>query len=605
MPSGMIPITVPWRHQPLASHLKINKSNALGKHVRCAFVPIGASMLEVVTGTSIDYTTVSGASYGAGQYGRTGVSDAEDTDGWDVPTAVYPPIGSENRTFAAIIRPEVNPPTNADIIWSYGADLEGERWTFKNQDSSGHLRIEVQGSGYTASVLTLTAKVWQFVGCALKGTQTKDHILYLNHASEATGSNAAILNTASTDPARLFGDSHGIGGSNTGFLGETALAVMFDSGEPWIYQEFLRNPWQIFKPRTVWIPVGVAAGGAVFNVSLSEPVDAGDSYSAIGILAGSMSEPADVSDSQSATMVGQGSVSEPVDPAETYSGLLSTLQSVTEPVDLTDSQVGDKIVNESLSEVVDVSDSQAASARAAASVSEQVEPAESSSATKQTADSVAENVDLSESSSGAALVSRDLTENVDLTESQTAVIVQVVSLSENVDASDSYTSLARAAAAINEAAELGESWAATAERIASLTDTVDLTDGWIATVPVVAVSIAEDVTAAASFAAAMIARTSLTEQVDLADAHSVILNAAASLTEQVDPADIQSALMVAGASFSEAVELADLWLATVGEIAAAVQILVAARDRRLVAEPRDTLVIVKTRPKRIVVNKLN
>ena len=291
--------------------------------------------------------------------------------------------------------------------------------------------------------------------------------------------------------------------------------------------------------------IAVPSGGAVFNVSLSEAVDAGDSYSAIGILAGSMSEPADVSDSQSATMIGQGSISEPV------------------------------------------------------------EPAESSSATKQTADSVAENVDLSESLSGAALVSRDLTENVDLSESQTAVIVQVVSLSENVEASDSYTSLARAAAAITEAADLGESWAATAVRIASLTDTVDLTDTWTGVVPVVLASIAEDVTAAASFAAALIARPSLTEQVDLSDAHSVILNAAASLTEQVDPADIQSALMVAGASFSEAVELADLWLGTIGEIAAAVQILVAARDRRLVAEPRDTLVIVKTRPRRIVVNKLN
>ncbi len=266
---------------------------------------------------------------------------------------------------------------------------------------------------------------------------------------------------------------------------------------------------------------------------------------------------------------------------------------------------GGGVFSVSLSEAIDPADSYSAIGILAGSVSEPADVSDSQSVTMIGQGSVSEPVDPAETYSGLLQTLQSVTETVDLSDSQAAIIVQVVSLTENVDASDSYTSLARAAAAITEAADLGESWAATAVRVASLTETVDLTDTWTGTVPLVLASIAEDVTAAATFGAAMIARPSLTEQVDLTDAYSVILNAAASLTEQVDPADIQSALMVAGASFSEAVELAAVWLGTVGEIAAAVQILVAARDRRLVAEPRDTLVIVKTRPRRIVVNKLN
>lgn len=71
----------------------------------------------------------------------------------------------------------------------------------------------------------------------------------------ATDTNAS---TASNGTVQLNPN----GGANT-FAGEVALAYgSFDFLPEQVGRELLSNPWQLFSPRSIWVPVSTASGGA-------------------------------------------------------------------------------------------------------------------------------------------------------------------------------------------------------------------------------------------------------------------------------------------------------------------------------------------------------
>ncbi len=255
---------------------------------------------------------------------------------------------------------------------------------------------------------------------------------------------------------------------------------------------------------------------------------------------------------------------------------------------------------------------------------------------------------------------------VDFGDAWTSQILLLGSISAPVELSDAQTSVLTAAGAISAAVEAGDTCAAVATVIAAVTDTVEFADSWAGVLPGVAAALSADVTLASAFADALTARAQLSGQVDLADiqaaivqtsaaiagvlelaetqlgsslgisgeilanvefsdaeaaaliaaadivgpvdfaaVHTATLQAQSSIAEPLELADVQQAFIQTGVSWSAALDLAELWVATAGEIAAAVQILVAARDRRIVAKPRDSRIVVKRRNRRISVKKLN
>lgn len=73
----------------------------------------------------------------------------------------------------------------------------GSRWTVRVDSTSSHgLRVEIQGSGYTSSLVVPDAE-WAFIGVTFSGTQLQHNTLYVNGSSEsATGT--STLNTSSS-----------------------------------------------------------------------------------------------------------------------------------------------------------------------------------------------------------------------------------------------------------------------------------------------------------------------------------------------------------------------------------------------------------------------
>ena len=211
-------------------------------------------------------------------------------------------------------------------------------------------------------------------------------------------------------------------------------------------------------------------------------------------------------------------------------------------------------------------------------------------------------IEVKHAAGGASVVL--VQEHVDLADAFTAVLTATATVSENVDLTDSNTAIFTAVAAISEAVDLGESWAVIAQVIAATSENVDLGDTWT-TGGLIAASLSENVDLASTFANTVIAAASVSEQTDLTDLYGVVLTATASLSEPVDLASAYSALLQAGASISEAITLAATFAVSAGEIAAAVRILVEARNRRIIVEPRDRRIIVEGRKRHIDVKKLN
>lgn len=82
----------------------------------------------------------------------------------------------------------------------------GSRWSVRVDSTSSHgLRVEIQGSGYTSSLVVPDAE-WAFIGVAFSGTQLQHNTLYVNGSTEsATGTSTLNTSSAITNIGRGAG----------------------------------------------------------------------------------------------------------------------------------------------------------------------------------------------------------------------------------------------------------------------------------------------------------------------------------------------------------------------------------------------------------------
>jgi len=105
-----------------------------------------------------------------------------------------PISGSQNRTFFGAIH---HASSNKGFLFNIGdgsAGVANARWSIRVDASIG-LRIEMQGSGYTSSLVANAGK--HHIACRLSGTQLQDNDLYVDGVFEsAIGTNT--VNTSSS-----------------------------------------------------------------------------------------------------------------------------------------------------------------------------------------------------------------------------------------------------------------------------------------------------------------------------------------------------------------------------------------------------------------------
>ena len=115
---------------------------------------------------------------------------------------VSPATGSANRSLFTWVNADALSGT-FEVLSEYGTNATDERWAFKmRQSSSTLLRVEIQGSGYSSSLVPSTGQ-WEWIGIILDGTTLGDHTLYLNDSSEGA-SGTATLNTGTTENLHIM-----------------------------------------------------------------------------------------------------------------------------------------------------------------------------------------------------------------------------------------------------------------------------------------------------------------------------------------------------------------------------------------------------------------
>jgi hypothetical protein len=128
-----------------------------------------------------------------------------------IDTGFVPPIGSANRTVILWVKADsFAADVDGEHLVEWGDNNAGERWTFKTQ-SSGILRVEIQGAGSSSS-LQLSTDQRHFIACVLDGTTVGDHTVYLDGDSEQL-SGATTVNTTAGVNAQI-GSGHDYPGAD-------------------------------------------------------------------------------------------------------------------------------------------------------------------------------------------------------------------------------------------------------------------------------------------------------------------------------------------------------------------------------------------------------
>lgn len=159
----------------------------------CAFSSsIPSKAADVIT--SANDGTVTGTTIVKGKYGSArrfnGTSDYITVTGYKGIS------GSSARTVEAWIK--TSSATNQSIV-SWGADTAGQKYHVRIDSTNGNaLRIETSG-GYKYGLTNLADGSWHHIAVTFSGTDTTDHLLFVDGNSESTGNQQSI--TVNTDVA--------------------------------------------------------------------------------------------------------------------------------------------------------------------------------------------------------------------------------------------------------------------------------------------------------------------------------------------------------------------------------------------------------------------
>ena len=290
--------------------------------------------------------------------------------------------------------------------------------------------------------------------------------------TSTTACNAGALSTPTN--SRIMSRDGGYNWNGRVYLAGYANRSWSDSE----VAEFERNPWQLFAPRSIYIPVPAAGGATDYPVTITEAATAADSCSAIvgyattateagsaadtvtssAAVAVSITEAAAAADTQSAVTAKSGTVTEPASAADAVDAAAAGdfLASLTEPASATDTVTSSAAVAVSITEPASATDTVSATAAGdyAGTVTETASAADTASAVAAFLASLTEPATAADtvSGAGAGAYTGTIDEAAAATDLASAVYAYLAGVSEVASAADLQSALAALSVSITEAA---------------------------------------------------------------------------------------------------------------------------------------------------------
>lgn len=119
--------------------------------------------------------------------------------------------------------------------------------------------------------------------------------------------------------------------------------------------DFTRNPWSVFEPKRIWVPVS-AGGGGTYNVTLAESTAAADALGAVGSVVAFVAEAAAASELASTVGTVAAAVSESAAAAETLAAVEAVAAALTEPATVADLVAATMVAQAAVAEALAAAD---------------------------------------------------------------------------------------------------------------------------------------------------------------------------------------------------------------------------------------------------------
>lgn len=388
--------------------------------------------------------------------------------------------------------------TVAVRFWIAGANQTTVFNSRNNDTTTGALQIRISTAGALEILSRGVASQITVAGAIQPG---RWYTVVVRRGRPADGSGGTADHKVWIDGA-LAGRSSGSGTGNHGefaVAGGSTNAASAQTNTHWVSfaaviprptadhvcAALSADPWLLVRPANDDAFV-VSAGGTVYDVGLSEPVTASDSFSAAAVLAGALSEAASAADVVAAAAQFASALSEAASASESLSGALTLPASLSEAASADDSIAASAVFASALTESASAGDTVSASAELSASLSESamaVDEIDGSIGAATYAAALSESASASDSWAVAGVLVASLVEAVDAQDVQSASALMSAVLSEIVTAGDSIAAAGVYAAAIAEAASAGDGWSESATSVydVALSEAVSAADAWSAT----------------------------------------------------------------------------------------------------------------------------
>lgn len=229
-----------------------------------------------------------------------------------------------------------------------------------------------------------------------------------------------------------------------GFVALFRRAISFQE-----HIELRDNPWQLFEPQRIWVPVSAGGGPNTYNVSLSETASTTDGVVSALVGASNLTESAATSDSassvlaaiaavveaasavdaQSATTTRSGLVTEAASVSDAVSAVLTRVAALTETASLTDLQTAVALALAAVSEAATASDQVSTGPVVSASLTEAASPVDALTCAALLVGAVAESITATDVVARTAQLVALLTESATATDTVSGVAPTVYNVS--------------------------------------------------------------------------------------------------------------------------------------------------------------------------------
>lgn len=152
----------------------------------------------------------------------------------------------------------VNNGSSVNIAWSYG-NLDSAAGFYASVTSANVLNVRLANTLIVGPTIVAGA----VYNCCAGRNASGDCWLWINGALYASGTSATAADSASASSLHVLSD----GGGSRCYNG-TLNVLAFGSENPSGFGASLSgNPWQIFAPRSIWVPVSQAAAPGAFQAA--------------------------------------------------------------------------------------------------------------------------------------------------------------------------------------------------------------------------------------------------------------------------------------------------------------------------------------------------